>query len=905
MTAIRLGFCALFSVFFFLYCSGNPPLEPEDTTQDQFIIFVGVSSNPKTVAPGERSVVSALLLDQNNRPVPGEEIRFSTDFGSLSALAVTTDDSGFSIVTFTAPVRSGTAAISATWNSVKHTTKVEVKNTSVESAQILPAESSLLANGESKTMVRSTWRNDEGDALKGIRIEFEVDQGSIISPVFTDSSGLAVTEYTSPARRTDIIARITASSDSVVSSAQILLKGVSFQVTASPSTLVADGRSISRIRVVLKESSSFVAIAGAGVTLATNLGTIPNEATTNASGVADIDLTSSQETGMATVTAIYGKTLTDTTRVTFGESVPTFLNLTANPTVIASDTHSTSRLQAVVTDAANNPVPDGTEVHFEIVDGSGTIESNKVTQQGVAASTLVSGSRPDTVTVVASAGALSDTIRVRFVVGQADQIVLASDSSSIRADGTTATRIVAEVIDPAGNPVVDGTMVNFTADIGDITASAQTIGGVAVAQFSSNETGIATISASVGIVSEQINVELRPGPPNSILLTFDPKTLGVKDSGRNQTVTVSARVIDSQNNAVLDGTLVRFSIFQAPGGNEFLSNTEPIPTLNGMAQVSLNSGIRSGTARIMAEVTDNLGTPSGVRAVSTEITVFAGPPFIEHIDFGNATSHLAVGVTPSNIRGWDRVNSTAEVTVVAGDKFNNPVPEGTAVYFTTTGGVISTYQGFTNNEGVATVTIHSGNPLPDITRFHNTEFVSLDPNRHRGDFTANPFISGIIPDFDLSEVQNSLLGFGENDGVARILAVTEGVDSTGQKARAWSVTSLVFSGAINTFIVTADRTTLLPGESARIDFTIYDINGNPIVGGSTIVLAVTSGDAQLSWNTLTTDDPGVTHFSVALTNNIDASDPDAKASSTPVTVIVESENGNVIRSSPVIDLLIN
>jgi adhesin/invasin len=194
MRSTFIFFGIFLSAFFVWYCSGNPPLAPEETTKDQFVIFVGVNSSPKTVSPGDRSVISALLLDQNNRPVAGEEIRFSTDFGSLSSLVSTTDDSGFSIVTFTAPTRSGTATITATWNSVTHQSKVDVKNTSAETAQIVPDQSSLLANGLTKTMVRSFWRNSEGDALKGMRIEFEVDQGTIVSPVFTDSTGLALTE---------------------------------------------------------------------------------------------------------------------------------------------------------------------------------------------------------------------------------------------------------------------------------------------------------------------------------------------------------------------------------------------------------------------------------------------------------------------------------------------------------------------------------------------------------------------------------------------------------------------------------------------------------------------------------------------------------------------------------------
>jgi len=327
-----------------------------------------------------------------------------------------------------------------------------------------------------------------------------------------------------------------------------------------------------------------------------------------------------------------------------------------------------------------------------------------------------------------------------------------------------------------------------------------------------------------------------------------------------------------------------------------------VPTLNGRAQVSLNSGIRSGAVRILAQVTDENGAPiiPEVRAVSTEIIIFAGPPFIEDVN-DPGTSHLSVGVEPLNVYGWNVVNNTATVVVVVGDKFNNPVPSGTAVYFTTTSGVVSTFQGFTDEEGVATVTIHTGQPYPTITRFYNTFF---DPNENHPDFNQpTNVIPGPIPDFEGSEILNSIGDFGENDGVTRILAVTEGVDANGRSARIWSVTNLVFSGIIFVFDVTTSDTELSPGESALIDFKIYDENGNPIVPGSEITVGASAG--VLSWGSLTTGDPGVTRYQVLLTNNLDPTDPDARETATAVTITVNSENGNVIQSSETINLRLN
>jgi len=896
-----LSYAALCCALLFV-CSKNPPLDPAETGGDAFTLLVGVQAEPVSLAPGGSAIIRALVLDQDNRPVADVSVAFSATVGSLAPAVAVTNDSGFATVLFTAPQRRGQAVISARYGGNTLSATVDVRDATPQSITITPDATALLADGLSTTVVRSEWRNDAGEPIRGLPIQFETTMGSIGAAAVTDSSGRAEATFTSEARATDGIAQVVARSDSASATTQILLKGVDFQLTANPSNIIADGRTTSSIIIVLKERTSTIAISNADIRLGASLGTIPNTVTTNSSGVATATLTSSTQTGLATVTAIYGNAMVDTVQVMFGESVPTYLNVSADPRAILADNQSTSTLTASVTDAQNNPVSDGTIVNFEIIDGSGSIESQKTTRNGIATSVLTSGTRPDTAIIVVRVNQLTDTTSVRFVVGEAASLTLAADSTSLPADGITSTAVTAYVRDIAGNPVADGTRVSFSTDIGDITESAQTAAGNATAQFSSSETGIATIQAVVGAVSGQLNIQLRPGPANSILLDFDPNSLGVKDSGRNQTVTVTATVVDSKNNPVIDGTQVRFSIFASPGGGETLSSTEPIPTVNGQAQVSLNSGTKSGTVRIMAQVVNSDGTPivPEVRAVSTEILIFAGPPYIEDVNDAR-TSHLSVGVNPLNVAGWDVVNNTAVVTAVVGDKFNNPVPAGTAVYFTTTGGVISTFRGFTDEEGIATVTIHTGNPLPDITRFYNTFF---DPNEAHPDWSlATNIIPGPIPDFDLSEVVNSLGGLGENDGIARIIATSEGVDANGNSARAWAVAELVFSGAISTFTVATSATDLAPGESAVISFTIYDVNGNPIVPGSEIT--VRSNGGALSWTTLITSDPGQTHYQVTVTNNIDPSDPNARAFSTPVTINVKSENGNTVQSSDVINFNLN
>ena len=886
-----------------LECTKTPPLAPTPPTSNNLVVLISLQSLPNQVALGGVAAVQGVWVNSDGDPVPNLPVQFSTNFGGIVPAATTTNAQGVAAAQFTAPLQSGTATITVSFDSTQsRSVAVQVRNSAPQNITLAPEQISLLGDGESYTRIQSRWLTVEGKPLKGIPVSFETTRGTMIADAVTDSFGVAYATLTSSATAIDVVAQVTARAANEEISTQVLFKGVSFEMNASPGNVIADGRSTSAVTVILKESTSKVGISGATITFGSDLGTIPNTGSSNSSGVTRVDLTSSTQTGIATVTATYGLTFRDTVRVVFGQSLPTYLNVSADPPVIFADNQSTSRIKAVVSDQSNNPVPDGTQVNFEISNGSGTIESNKVTVAGVATSTLTSSTRPDTVTIIIRVGQLIDSTTVRYIVGQVNSVSVTADSSSLPADGITTTRVNAYVYDSVGHAVIDGTRVTFATDIGNITPSAQTNNGRAEAQFSSNTTGIATIRAAVGPVSDEITVLLRPGPPNSILMTYDPNTLGVKDSGRNQSLTVTASVVDSKNNPVIDGTYVAFSIFSSPGGGEFLSSTNPIPTLNGKAQVSLNSGTRSGSVRILARVTDEFRAPivPEVRAVSTEIIIFAGPPYVEDVNI-RGTSHLSVGVRPLNVYGWHVVNNLAMVVALVGDKYNNPVPPGTAVYFTTTGGVISTHTGFTDEEGVATVTIHTGQPYPTIARYYSTFF---DPNESHPDFNlATNVIPGPIPDFEFSEVFNSMGNLVENDGIVRILAESEGVDASGNSARVWSVTNLVFSGIIAVFEVVTSETELSPGAAAIIDFKIYDENGNPIVPGSEISVQVTAG--KLSWASMTTSDPGITHYQVALINDLDPSDPNAREASTPVTIIVKSENGNTIQSSPTINLRLN
>lgn len=883
-------------------CSSDFSSNPKRKTSEKEVVVIAElrASASETVINGEAVRIWARLADALNQPVAGRVVQFATDLGSITP-ADTTDSDGIAEATFLPGSKPGTATITASYGS-KYSRTVTVRVDSIMTQNLLLEirRTSILGDGIDSAVVRVFLRNSDGSGIGGVAVRFESDAGRFRHPrLFTDSTGVVTNMFLAYPSRQDSLATLRCTALGMVRQGQILIRGIEFQLTANPTYLIADGSSQAKITAVLKETTSKVAIPNRPIIFATDLGTIPYRAFTNEEGRADVMLTSGTRTGTAHVVAYYGAGLRDTVTVDFLESQPAYLQVTVNPKVLPADHQSKAEIRAYVTDQSNNPVPDGTPVAFTIIEGSGTIESRKLTQNGVAVNELISGNRPDTTQVEVSVGGLRDTVTVIYTVGEPAVLVLTADTTALPADGITTTRIYARVEDISGNPVQDGFTVQFEASVGNITPEAVTRNGVAVAQFSSDKTGVAVITARAGELSDEITLSLLPGPPATLLLSFDPKSLGVKDSGRNQSVRVIAEVRDAKNNTVQDGTLVKFSIYSSPGGGETLSSTDPVPTVNGKAEVSLLSGIRSGPVRIQAEVVDASGQPvvPAIRAISTEIMIFAGPPYIEDVN-DPTTSHLTVGTNPLNILGWNIVNNTATVVAVVGDKYNNPVPPGTAVYFTTTGGVISTHTGYTNEEGVAKVTIHTGQPYPTIYRYYHTFY---DPNANHPNFRLpTAIIPGPIPDFEGGKVLNSQGNYGENDGIVRILAWTEGVDSSGNKAAVWAVTNLVFSGPIAHFTATVSDTSIAPGESVHIQIEVYDVNGNPIVAGSTISAESSAG--SLSWTSFVTSDPGQTVYDLYLTNDLDPTDPNARETSTRVTIKITSDNGNAVLSTPSIRL---
>lgn len=128
------------------------------------------------------------------------------------------------------------------------------------------------------------------------------------------------------------------------------------------------------------------------------------------------------------------------------------LQLVANPTFIPSS-GGVSIVSALVVEPAGTPAADGTVVQFFTT--LGVIEEQGKTNDGVARVNLVADSRSGTAQVTAFSGAATSASPVEVTIGSAlpERIVLTAEPIRIVAD--PFARIIANVFDVSGNPVVN------------------------------------------------------------------------------------------------------------------------------------------------------------------------------------------------------------------------------------------------------------------------------------------------------------------------------------------------------------------------------------------------------------------------------------------------------------------
>lgn len=195
------------------------------------------------------------------------------------------------------------------------------------------------------------------------------------------------------------------------------------------------------------------------------------------------------------------------------------------------------------------------------------------------------------------------------------------------------------------------------------------------------------------------------------LYSQSAKSIGVKESGSNETAQIVFELLDSVGVPITSNAsvLVNFILASAPGGGEYLSPASVMSNALGRASVTLNTGTKAGVAQVVAEANVN---GLVIRSRPILISIHGGFP-----DPG----HFAVAAPKLNYPVLGIIGYEIPFTAFVGDKFTNPVRPGTSVYFETTSGIIAGSE-LTDDLGRSTVTLLT-QPFPVHPEFGAGFFV--------------------------------------------------------------------------------------------------------------------------------------------------------------------------------------
>lgn len=263
---------------------------------------------------------------------------------------------------------------------------------------------------------------------------------------------------------------------------------------------------------------------------------------------------------------------------------------------------------------------------------------------------FVSRSRLALAAVLVAVATFTACDKVPLLAPTESTITLNVSTTTVQVNGSAT--IMAAVIEPAGTPVHNGTVVTFTASFGTMDPpEAATNGGVATARFvAGTQSGTAVIGAfSGGARAETVEVKVGGAAAGAVVLRAEPRAVGVAD--------LVATVVDESGNLL---TGVPVSFFTTAGQ---VNPITAVTDANGEARSTISTSREATvTARAGSQTATVTITPS-----SGSVTI---TPPTTGVEAGvNATFRIApaTGVTLRDVVvNWgDSTASTSLGTVSA------------------------------------------------------------------------------------------------------------------------------------------------------------------------------------------------------------------------------------------------
>jgi hypothetical protein len=279
-----------------------------------------------------------------------------------------------------------------------------------------------------------------------------------------------------------------------------------------------------------------------------------------------------------------------------------------------------------------------------------------------------------------------------------------------------STQLIAQVLEAAGTPPQDGTLITFLTTLGTVQPSqAETSGGRVVVNFlAGTASGTATITATSGgaggtssgtgataSASNSVKIAIGAAAVAGVSLSASPST--VSASGGSSTLTANVR---DTNGNVLPGVPVSFttdngSLNPPVVTTDESGNARSILTTTKVAKVTATAGVAAGTGTTgtpaqTATVTVNVNSLPGVsvgapspaspsvgQSVTFPLTYAAdatGSPIQSvTVDFGDGTQATTYPGKPSTVTHTYNSSGSFSVRATALDAFGDTSSGGTSV----------------------------------------------------------------------------------------------------------------------------------------------------------------------------------------------------------------------------------
>ncbi|MCF7810035.1 Ig-like domain-containing protein [bacterium] len=727
-------------------------------------IQIHTSTPVLKVIPDQNAEIrfTAIITDENGNGVPNVDLIFSLHpvdldsaiFGSIRSSG-STDEFGVMTVVFNTLGGSGKVIVKceveeligtvyALSDSIQLTVEL-LSNDLQLSLAVHPAYLLLPKDTVGHATVYARVVDTNHNGIPNLRIDFSSNYVALTNiHKYTDSTGRASAEYyilpiiDFPDSTDEIVDTIRATIHGTDISKYVIItigrtaddEG-SLSLTSDVDFIYADfGRTVAHLQAVLKDESNQV-MANKEIIFTSTHGTVNSPVMTDSMGVAraiftDTGLPSTDEHGNivpALITASYPPlSLSASIEITIEERNPVVsISLQSQEDQLTAGSSDSLWIGATCFLANGGFAPAGTEVYF-ICEG-GYCKPNPAIIAGHNG-TAVAYFYPDSTSgrrhiqaYIDNGDTLvySNTVEVEIIPGPPASVELSYDPQY--------RTISATLYDRFGNRMGSGYLVTFSATHGmlsRVSASTNENGEASVTFSPGVYVGVTVITAMVGEVTAQIEIDISGNGSRSIELRADPTQIPI---GGQSTLTVTAW--DSNHNPYIQNGVVNLQILYEPSrleGGCYFDNGEQLVSLefeNGEASVILHAGMIVGGKFMRLYAIFDESPQDTISLLLSRVVVVADAPRYLSVDYDRRGTDAGGG------------NWQLDVSARVYDQYMNPVEDSIWVEFRVD--TIATIEsGYTRNGSVhVPLVYHSDNTFDTVTvtariQIDDDEYISAE-----------------------------------------------------------------------------------------------------------------------------------------------------------------------------------